>query len=156
VLTSNHDKWYCYEGGGALKWRNLMPATPYNAAFGLDDVDNDNVAEAVAGLENGNIYCVNAGSGAYKWTYSTGSKTYSGSLAVDINCDGYRELVNGTYDGKLVALKSNGQLLFQLQISTAQVAGGCGVHSQDIDGDRYVELLVRDSNGKAICVGQSL
>jgi len=157
ILTSYQDKWYCYEGVGTLIWRRIMDGTPWNRAFSLDDIDGDDRVEASAGGGYGvqKIYCIYADDGSNKWVYSTGAEVRAPSIAVDINCDAKREIVNITLSGLLLVIESDGSLLYQVQVDTSSPTRGLlGIF--DVDKDKYLEILAPTSNYKLTCIGQSL
>jgi len=64
----------------------------------IADVDNDGILEIFLGLESNKIICLNAATGALKWSYDLiGYVHHSSPVVADVDKDGVMELIIGTY-----------------------------------------------------------
>jgi len=82
----------------------------------------------------------NLSSGRYvKWTYTTGSYVESSPAIGDINGDGQIEVVVGSGDGRVYALRgTNGTLLWSFTTGSVVSSPAIG----DINGDGQIEVVV--------------
>lgn len=141
----------CYDGGTAnIQWGEWSAQTAILFAGGwivsssaVGDVDGDGGYEVVVGSLNGCIYCLNAATGGYEWSYLTtpfwpfisspalANRGGSG-LGIYIGCtDGNLYLLNGT--GTLLSTFNTGIGMCRLITSSPAVA--------DIDGDSKLEVM---------------
>lgn len=74
--------------------------------------------------------------------------TYSSPTIVDLNGDGSPEIIFGTEGGRVVAVRSNGSLMWSYQTGTVPVQSKAAV--ADIDGDGQLEVIVGAGAGPVV------
>lgn len=134
------------------------------AAPAVADLDGDSSLDIVVPVANGRLYALNA-DGTAKWDASIGDirDTYNMQTAnssptiADLDNDGSKEIIVGSYDENVYAFRANGNLLWQFATDDV-IMGKVAVANvrTDIDGkevvvasgDGYVYLL--DEAGEQI------
>lgn len=89
-------------------------------------------------LMRGNFHC---GSTRTLWTFSAGNWIIGQAVAGDIDNDGLMEVVVGSYDGNVYALRgTNGSVKWSRNVGS--VAGECTPSIADVDNDGQIEVIV--------------
>lgn len=108
--SDGSEEWTPYStagGGGALSYPVVI------------DVDDDSVLEVIFSADDGYVYCLNAATGALKWSYDLGSASAALVRVDDIDNDGDNEIIVGCRDGRTYVLTESGALQDKTPILTA-------------------------------------
>ncbi len=111
---------YCLNGpDGSVIWEAYLDGAGF-AVIAVDDLNGDDIPDALAGATNGSetqgsVKAINGSNGAVLWTYNTsGTAVWALAQLDDINSDGVRDVLGGSFNGNLYLLNANnGQLLDQ-------------------------------------------
>jgi outer membrane protein assembly factor BamB len=118
-------------------WRFAPPAAA--------DINGDGAPEAIAGSEDGNVWCVDR-AGKVLWNYVVGDRMWTPVAVGDVNGDGKLEVAVGSDNGFLYLLDRDGGLLWK------QDFGGGTVETSpvmaDVDGDGVPEVLAGSGEGR--------
>ena len=149
---------------------SYVSATPV-----VTDLDGDGISEIVMNSYNGKVHCFSLDkSEPYAWPYSLTKRTSplpeyaSGCVCVDLDGDGKKEFIFGTYydpsvnsakghDGSLVILNYEGKLISKVPLPKAKEApakdNGCMAMPvvADIDSDGIYEIIL-NTTANAVCV----
>ncbi|MCJ7745264.1 MAG: VCBS repeat-containing protein, partial [Actinobacteria bacterium] len=119
----------------------------YQAGITASDINADGQMELLAGNQNGNLYCFNAGA-QLLWRYDVGAAIQGTPAASDVDGDGRQEVWIGDMKGKMWGFDCNGNLLSKWgwPKQTHEVGGLSGIFSSpavgDINGDGAQEIVV--------------
>jgi len=115
---------YCWKPDGRLKWRypayvpglaiqGFLPAFTSGVSLGRLNGPTGTVA-VVVGNADGEVFAINGATGALMWKFQTHAPMHiayrqirTEPLIFDLNGDGYQDVVVGTSDGRIYALKGN-------------------------------------------------
>jgi outer membrane protein assembly factor BamB len=118
-------------------WRFAPPAAA--------DINGDGAPEAIAGSEDGNVWCVDR-AGKVLWNYVVGDRVWTPVAVGDVNADGKLEVAVGSDNGFLYLLDRDGGLLWKRDF------GGGTVETSpvmaDVDGDGVPEVLAGSGEGR--------
>lgn len=134
-----------------LLWTHALNNVVYHGSA-VADLDKDGKAEIIIGCYNDTLYCLNSHDGTVKWTYSVGTNFYVGGPAqiADLDHDGNCEVIFSAWYA-VVALKSNGSLLWQYNIPNyGQSFRGAAI--ADINYDVYPDVTFATDNGNVIAL----
>lgn len=156
VATSNSDytdgRVYALDGDTNTQlWSNNEPNASEPPS--VDDVDGDGTKEVIVGSHDKYLYNINSRTGAKNWKYQINNHPHAigpyRSTIFDINNDGSKEIVfgeagdDGSFNGRVVALKSNSSLLWNS--STTAVQGFQTIPAvADLNGDNDYEVINND------------
>src|SRR5450830_246430 len=119
----------------------------YQAGITASDINADGQMELLAGNQNGNLYCFNAGA-QLLWRYDVGAAIQGTPAASDVDGDGRQEVWIGDMKGKMWGFDCNGNLLSKWgwPKQTHEVGGLSGILSSpavgDINSDGAQEIVV--------------
>jgi hypothetical protein len=135
--------WECYTGG------------PNFAVIGIEDINGDNMPDALAGASNGSesegkVYVIDGISGSIKWTYTTaGSSVWAVEQLADINNDLIPDIAAGDFSGHIYYLNgASGGVLKSVSIGTYLILRFEIV--EDVNADSHPDLMVANSGSNAI------
>jgi len=140
--------------GRYVKWTYTTGGPVYSSPA-IGDINGDRRIEVVVGSYDGNVYALRGidvtflrffRSERLLWSFKTGDSVYSSPAIGDINGDGKSEIVVGSRDGKIYAIRgTDGNLLWTFTT-------GSPVYSSpalgDINVDGQVEVIVGSKDGK--------
>ncbi len=150
---SDCDKVFCFDGAtGAVRWQKQAEDAVMSVAR-LADINADSSDECVFGsADNGRrMYCVSGGSngnGVSLWEFNILQSTYCVTTIGDINNDGYRDVISGTWavgstPSRVIAWNGyrfgNGQVLWQRSFASYIMRV---VACPDLNGDGIEDVLV--------------
>jgi outer membrane protein assembly factor BamB len=135
---------------GSFIWDSIVPYLVMDVL--IENVDGDPEPEAIFGViygdDHGEIQYRNASDGVLEWSYNIGPVNHSNGNIIlrmfDLDEDGARELVVGTYLGEKLIYAFAGTSLFwvsdTLQANTRDIAFG------DVLGDKDVNVVAAGSD----------
>jgi outer membrane protein assembly factor BamB len=141
---------YCFNGvTGQLIWQYIAEDAVMSVAS-LADINADGKDEAVFGGADysTHAYCVSGasqGSGTPLWMFTIGTSTYSTATIDDINNDGYRDVLCGTWNNSdyIYAFSGHrfgqGQMLWRVAIAQPIMRV---VNCPDLNRDGHEDILV--------------
>jgi len=150
---SDCDKVFCFDGAtGAVRWQKQAEDAVMSVAA-LSDINADSFDECTFGAaDNGRrMYCVSGGSngnGVSLWEFNILQSTYCVTTIADINNDGYRDVISGTWavgstPSRVIAWNGrrfgNGQVLWQRSFASYIMRV---VACPDLNGDGIEDVLV--------------
>jgi outer membrane protein assembly factor BamB len=170
VIGSYDNHLYIFNGeDGSLAWQYIAPYY-IGAPTSIGDLNNDGYYEIIC--TSYNILRVFSHTGAVLWSVTTGGDLFRGAALSDIDGDGVLDVVFGSYDGILRAVRgNNGQSIwaFDLQAHYGMyfeighapviadfnndgkldvfVVGGYGVYPPDDNHGRAYALTAGDGSG---------
>jgi len=111
---------YCLDGlDGSVIWEAFLGGAGF-AVKAIADINGDDIPDALAGCSDagetqGFAKAINGSNGSILWTYSTsGTSVWALAQLDDINEDGVKDVVAGSFNGQLSLLDAtNGDLLAQ-------------------------------------------
>ncbi|MBG0782626.1 MAG: choice-of-anchor D domain-containing protein [Bacteroidales bacterium] len=111
---------YCLNGlDGSVVWEAFLGGAGF-AVKAIADINGDDIPDALAGCSNANetqgfAKAINGSNGSILWTYSTsGTSVWALAQLDDINADGVKDVVAGSFNGQLYLLDAtNGDLIAQ-------------------------------------------
>ena len=167
VATSNSDytdgRVYALDGDtNSVLWSNTEPLASEPPS--VDDVDGNGVKEVIVGSHDLYLYSINSNNGNTNWKYRINNHPKAigpyRSTIFDINNDGAKEIVfgeageDGTFNGRTVALKANGSLLWNS--STTAVQGfQTSPAVADLNGDGFPEVIITAGDGVYVYNGSN-
>jgi len=161
VAGSDANRCYCLDGAtGELIWR-YRGDDGMSSVVSPGDVNGDGLDDAVgATLDNGeHVYCISAepddsGWAVIIWSYDINENTYSLGTISDINEDGCRDIVAGTWGSGVVALSGHsdnnqGTMLWEHPMIDYVMRV---VVCPDLDDDGFEDVLVASWSGQALAL----
>ncbi len=161
VAGSDANRCYCLDGAtGELIWR-YRGDDGMSSVVSPGDVNGDGLADAVcASLDDGiHVYCISAepddsGLAVIIWSYNINDNTYSLGTMTDINDDGCRDIVAGTWGRGVIALSGhsdniNGTRLWEYPMIDYVMKV---VICPDLDDDGFEDILVASWSGQALAI----
>ncbi|MFH8093133.1 MAG: PQQ-binding-like beta-propeller repeat protein, partial [Candidatus Aenigmatarchaeota archaeon] len=156
IFIPSYDKnMYAINGSDGSKIWNFSTNGLIYSSPAIFDINGDGVPEVIFGSYDKNIYVLNSTNGEKIWNYSTGDRVASSPSVVSTGNDVL--IVVGSYDGKLYALNSTGDLIWQFYASD-KIESSPAI--DDVNGDGMYEVafgsydnrtyLVNASNGQLI------
>ncbi|MBI1935061.1 S8 family serine peptidase [Candidatus Woesearchaeota archaeon] len=122
----------------------------------VDDADGDGIKEVIVGSLDKFLYSINSKNGSLNWKYriSTHKRADSPHTATiaDINNNGSKEIVfgeigvDGTFNGRTVALRANGSLLWNSSTTAVQGFEESPAIA-DLNGDGFPEVIITAGDG---------
>lgn len=111
---------YCLNGiDGSVIWEAFLGGAGF-AVIAVDDLNNDGISDALAGATNGDesqgsVKAIDGSNGGVLWTFNTsGSSVWALAQLDDINNDGVKDVLAGSFNGNLYLLDAtNGSLIDQ-------------------------------------------
>ena len=111
---------YCLNGtDGAVIWEAFLGGAGF-AVIAIEDINGDGIPDALAGCSNptetqGFVKAIDGSNGNILWSYTTsGSSVWALAQLDDINNDGIKDVIAGSFNGQLYLLNAaNGDLLSQ-------------------------------------------
>jgi outer membrane protein assembly factor BamB len=149
---------FCLDGSnGELIWQKTVEDAVMSIAS-LSDVNGDAKDEAAFGVaDNGTTaYCISgasSGNGTLLWTFNLTTSTFWTTTIQDINHDGYREVLCGTWGNGNYLYAFNGHRAGQGQMLWRTSIGGLimrVVACPDLNGDGHEDVLVASSSYYAL------
>ena len=111
----------------------------------LADVDGDGWSDAMAGDDDGKIYCLSGKNGVALWVYRTRDAVQAPLSLADMNRDGVPDVVVGGTDGFIYCLNGkSGQLLWSAETRGA-ILSATLLH--DVTGDGVPDAFVGSGDG---------
>ncbi|HET9730495.1 MAG TPA: VCBS repeat-containing protein [Acidimicrobiia bacterium] len=119
----------------------------------IGDIDGDGRVEVVVGAgdyfhgtDGHKIFAWHAddGSPLKGWPYTTGASTASAPALGDVTGDGVPEVIDGSRDGYVRAIRGNGSLLWAKHLTFNNTRYGAGVNPPivaDVNGDGHNDVL---------------
>lgn len=143
--VSDDGKFYCLSNLGTLKWQVELSSEkmPLRTYLAVGDLDHDGTLETIVPTSSG-VAAINA-FGDLLWQAPTSPVTGS-PLVIDLNGDGWQEVVFATKDGQLMALNSSAQTRWQVSLGQV-VEATPAICDADHDGkyEIYVANLMQSS-----------
>ncbi len=136
--TSNYA--VLFDASGDTIWTRPVNNMNYFYSPSISDIDGDGVPELL--VNQGTGVAVFKNDGSYFQGYPT-TKAYGGThqcITVDLNKDGYKEIIKGSVDGNLYALTQNAGIYPGFPIDLKGYAYPTSTVS-DVDGDGTLELI---------------
>lgn len=136
---------------GAAKWWKRAPFgdTMYRLP-GIGDIDGDGRLEFAQSHEDGCMRIYDYETGAERAVIELGSIA-TDILAVDLDSDGRMEFLSGTADGRLLAIRWNGNQFVHETVYETMSAMGSPI-AADFDGDSKSEVYVVSGDGILHCI----
>lgn len=111
---------YCLNGtNGEVLWEAFLGGAGFSV-IAIEDINDDNIPDALAGCSNpaetqGFAKAIDGSNGNILWSYTTsGTSVWALAQLDDINNDGIKDVITGSFDGQLYLLDAvNGELLAQ-------------------------------------------
>lgn len=111
---------YCLNGpDGSVIWEAYLGGAGF-AVIAVDDLNGDGIPDALAGATDGgetqgSVKAIDGSNGSILWNYNTsGTAVWALAQLDDINSDGVRDVLAGSFNGNLYLLNAtNGQLIDQ-------------------------------------------
>jgi len=111
---------YCLDGlDGSVIWEAFLGGAGF-AVKAIADINGDDIPDALAGCSDagetqGFAKAINGSNGSILWTYPTsGTSVWALAQLDDINADGVKDVVAGSFNGQLYLLDAtNGNMLAQ-------------------------------------------
>jgi len=161
VAGSDANRCYCLDGAtGALIWQ-YRGDDGMSSVVSPGDVNGDELADAVcASLDDGeHVYCISAepddsGLAVIIWSYDINENTFSLGTISDINEDSYRDIIAGTWGGRVAALSghstnNNGTMLWEYPMADYVMRVAV---CPDIDADGFEDILVASWGGQVLAL----
>lgn len=146
ICVSDDGNFYCVSNLGTLKWQvELAPEkTPRRTHLAVGDLDHNGTLETLVPQPGEGLVAINA-FGDILWQASCPSLAGS-PLMVDLNGDGWQEVVFATKTGQLMALNASGQTQWQATLGQI-IEAAPAVCDADHDGkyEIYIANLMESS-----------
>lgn len=145
----------CVSATGAQLWEYAGGWTkrlPSSAA--LSDSARPGKHTLAVGNPDGKLCCLDAETGAELWQRDVGCIEWGEAVWADLNSDGRDELAAGTERSGIVALDSDGNVLWTYKGAegSAGIRIRCPIAAADVDGDGKAEIFAAGMFGP-LCVG---
>jgi len=141
---------YCLHGkDGKPLWKHEGTNQCLDASLKFTDIDDDGRLEMIVPVSNSSeVLCLNAKSGKQIWKYEAGPGECIDTppSIVDLEGDGEREVLVGTFKGKLHVMRlKDGKALRTIPCAPGAVQSAPAI--VDIDGDKVKDLVVCNFKG---------
>ncbi|MCX8178702.1 MAG: PQQ-binding-like beta-propeller repeat protein [Candidatus Aenigmarchaeota archaeon] len=148
IITASYDgNVYAVNGSSGSRMWNFTTGGLIFSSPAIYDINNDNIPEIIIGSYDRNIYVLNSTNGEKIWNYTTGNRIISSPSVVSYNGDVIISV--GSHDGKLYALNSTGDLLWQFSMQD-KIESSPAI--DDLDGDGNYEIAVGSYDNKTYLV----
>jgi len=128
----------CLDGNGGIIWQ-VETSPIFGASPAIADLESDGKIDVIQGDKKGVVSAYDALSGQLKWQQQIDGECSSPAIG-DINDDGMNETIIATTAGKVFALSSNGEVLWQFDVG-----------STSLDWSTCSPVLFQNSNGR-VCI----
>ncbi len=146
------NKVYAYRGyDQKLLWTHKLSDVVYHGSA-IGDIDNDGNIELIIGSYNDTLYCLDARTGATKWTFSYGPNfaVTSPVVIADLDHDGLCDVVFSAWY-KMTALKADGSTLWTYNLpGYAQCFRGATITK--VNNDNYPDVVFGTDAGDLIAL----
>ncbi len=136
---------------GSVVWRTvMMGATDVypGSAIAIGDIDQDGLAEIVAGDAKGNLYCI-AADGRIRWVFSADKPAHIAASLGDVDGDGAIDVIAACGDHDLYGLSFEGRLQWRYSADKRLIYSPT---IDDVDGDGRTDILFCGSDHKLRCI----
>ncbi len=120
------------------------------ASAGIGNLDDDNHAEIVVGLHDGDVVALDE-NGHEMWRYKMAGKiaNYRCPMLIDLNDDGRCEVVATDCYGYVVCLSPRGKRLWRFRIDKYYASATAAA---DLDRDGEIEIVYGTENDRVVCL----
>jgi len=145
---SHNNKAYCFDGANGVRLWSYGCDDAVSSIASLDDVNNDNIVDAVCATFDVGIYvyCISGASvnnGVRLWRYNVGHPTHTLAVINDLNDDGIKDAIAGTWGTGILALSGQSETNAGELIWHTPMAAYVNrvVACPDLDNDGYDDIL---------------
>lgn len=161
-LGSAANRAYCLSGADGERLWQYVGDDAVASIKSVGDVDDDGFDDAVfATLDYGRyLYCISGASEGYGtqlWRRYIGNNSYSLTTISDINDDGYRDVLTGTWGNGLYAISGHSDSPYGTQIWNYPMTSYIMkvVSCPDINNDGYEDILIGSWSDYVLAVSGS-
>ena len=152
VVNDQSGQLALYDAQSKVLWSYRPPATRYQAAAAVADLDLDGHPETVALSSGGHVACLDL-AGKLRWERRLGADSgWCAPLLADLEGDPRLEVALPDSAGRVTVLDCQGRLLWRFDVG-AEIAAALG--AGDLDGDGRTEMVVPAGDGSVYALGAS-
>ena len=147
VALSDDGNLYCLSRRGTLKWKTKIneAETRARAYPALADLDGDGSLETLVYSQSNNALRCLLSNGDPAWSFYSGADVAGSPLVVDLNGDGYQEIVIATTSGEVIGLSALGARRFSTRLGQKIVSTpALGDFDRDGKWEIYVANLMSE------------